>query len=110
MSQPLDSQKKTSFEHSFVTPGRPPKVPFFWWERYVYMFLCQKIVPVDTLLVFQVFGVRVLAIATMLGVIKNMKFFLQTCFGKSSKFAGGGVHIARVNPGQQGISYRVGGD
>ncbi len=32
MSQPLDS----------ATPGRPPKVPFFWRERYVFMFLCSK--------------------------------------------------------------------
>jgi hypothetical protein len=29
MSQPLDS----------ATPGRPPKVPFFWRERYVFVFL-----------------------------------------------------------------------
>jgi hypothetical protein len=39
MSQPLDS----------ATPGRPPKVPFFWWERYVLCFYVKKIVPVDTL-------------------------------------------------------------
>ncbi len=32
MSQPLDS----------VTPGRPPKVPFFGRERYIFMFLCEK--------------------------------------------------------------------
>jgi hypothetical protein len=32
MSRPLDS----------ATPGRPPKVPFFGWERYVFMFLCEK--------------------------------------------------------------------
>jgi hypothetical protein len=37
MSQPLDS----------ATPGRPPNVPFFGQERYVFMFLCEKIVPVD---------------------------------------------------------------
>jgi hypothetical protein len=29
MSQPLDS----------AMPARPPKVPFFGWERYVFMFL-----------------------------------------------------------------------
>jgi hypothetical protein len=34
MSQPLDS----------ATPGRPPKVPFLGRERYVFMFLCSKIV------------------------------------------------------------------
>jgi hypothetical protein len=28
-------------------PGRPPNVPFFGWERYIFMFLCEKIVPVD---------------------------------------------------------------
>jgi hypothetical protein len=32
MSQPLDS----------ATPGRPPNVPFFGWERYVFMLLCEK--------------------------------------------------------------------
>jgi hypothetical protein len=32
MSRPLDR----------TTPGRPPKVPFFGWERYVFMFLCSK--------------------------------------------------------------------
>ena len=65
MSRPLDTKKKHSFEHSFspttqlsplrvgclVTPGRPPKVPFFRRERYVFMFLCEKNVPVDTLLI-----------------------------------------------------------
>jgi hypothetical protein len=40
MSQPMDS----------ATPARPPKVPFFARERYVFMFLCKKIVPVDTAL------------------------------------------------------------
>jgi hypothetical protein len=37
MSRPLDS----------ATPGRPPNVPFLGLERYVFMFLCEKIVPVD---------------------------------------------------------------
>jgi hypothetical protein len=32
MSQPLDS----------ATPGRPPNVHFLGWERYVFMFLCEK--------------------------------------------------------------------
>ncbi len=32
MSQPLDS----------ATPGRPPKVPFFWQERNVFVFLGEK--------------------------------------------------------------------
>ena len=31
------------------------------------------------------------AIKTMLGAIENMKFFLQTGFGNSKSFAGGGV-------------------
>ncbi len=39
MSRSLDS----------ATPGRPPKVPFFGRERYVFMFYVRKIVPVDTL-------------------------------------------------------------
>jgi hypothetical protein len=37
MCQPLDS----------ATPGRPPNVPFFGRERYVFMFYVKKIVPVD---------------------------------------------------------------
>jgi hypothetical protein len=40
-------------------------------------------------LVFQAFGVPQLAIASILGAIVNMKFFLCTGFGESSKFAGG---------------------
>ncbi len=32
MCQPLDS----------AMPGRPPNVPFFGQERYVFMFLCEK--------------------------------------------------------------------
>ncbi len=42
MCQPLDS----------AMPGRPPIVPFFGWERYAFMFLCEKIVPVDMALVY----------------------------------------------------------
>jgi hypothetical protein len=37
MSQPLDN----------AMPAKPPKVPFFTRERYVFMFLCKKIVTVD---------------------------------------------------------------
>jgi hypothetical protein len=37
MSLPLDS----------AIPARPPKVPFYWRERYVLMFLGEKEVPVD---------------------------------------------------------------
>jgi hypothetical protein len=44
-------------------------------------------------LIYQVFGVPTSAIETMLGAIENMKFFLQTGFGDSTKFAGGGVSI-----------------
>jgi hypothetical protein len=43
--------------------------------------------------VFQAFRVPESAIATMLGAIKNRKFFLQTGFGKSSKFASGEIPI-----------------
>ncbi len=44
-------------------------------------------------LIYQAFGVPSSAIPTMLGAIKNMIFFLQTGFGDSTKFAGGGVSI-----------------
>jgi hypothetical protein len=44
-------------------------------------------------LVFQTFGVPTTAIETMLGAIKNMKFFLRTGFGNSTSFAGGGISI-----------------
>ncbi len=44
-------------------------------------------------LVFQAFGVPVTAIETMLGAIENMKFFLQTGFGDSKSFAGGGISV-----------------
>ena len=44
-------------------------------------------------LVFQAFGVPTTAIKTMLGAIKNMKFFLRTGFGDSTSFAGGGISI-----------------
>ncbi len=42
-------------------------------------------------LVFQAFGVPMTAI--MLGAIENMKFFLQTGFGNSTAFAGGGISM-----------------
>jgi hypothetical protein len=45
------------------------------------------------LLVFQAFGVPASAIDLMLSTIENMKFFLRTGFGDSTKFAGGGIHI-----------------
>ena len=35
-------------------------------------------------LIFQAFGVPLNAVETMLGAIKNMKFFLHTGFGDSS--------------------------
>ncbi len=44
-------------------------------------------------LVFQAFGVPTTAIETMLGEIKNMKFFLRMGFGNSMSFAGGGISI-----------------
>ena len=44
-------------------------------------------------LVFQTFGVPTTAIETMLGAIKNMKFFLRTGFGDSKSFAGGGLAL-----------------
>jgi hypothetical protein len=44
-------------------------------------------------LVFQAFGVPECAIGSMLSAIKNMKFFLPTGFGDSTKFAGGGIRI-----------------
>ncbi len=45
------------------------------------------------LLVFQAFGVPASTIDSMLTAIENMKFFLQTGFGDSTKFAGGGIRI-----------------
>ncbi len=44
-------------------------------------------------LVFQAFGVPKSAIGSMLSAIENMKFFLHTGFGDSTKFAGGGIRI-----------------
>jgi hypothetical protein len=46
-----------------------------------------------TSLIFQAFGVPLSAVETMLGAIENMKFFLQTGFGDSKSFAGGGISI-----------------
>jgi hypothetical protein len=45
------------------------------------------------LLVFQAFRVPASAINSMLSAIENMKFFLQTGFGDSTKFAGGGICV-----------------
>ncbi len=44
-------------------------------------------------LVFQSFGVPKLVITYMLKVIKDMKFFLCTGIGNSTRFAGGGVQV-----------------
>jgi len=44
-------------------------------------------------LVFQPFGVPESAIGSMLSAIENMKFFLRTGFGDSTKFVGGGIRI-----------------
>ncbi len=44
-------------------------------------------------LVFQAFGVPESAIGSMLSTIENMKFFLRTGFGDSTKFVGGGIRI-----------------
>jgi hypothetical protein len=44
-------------------------------------------------LVFQAFGVPESAIGLMLSAIENMKIFLRTGFGDSTKFAGGGIRI-----------------
>ncbi len=44
-------------------------------------------------LVFQAFSIPKSAIESMLGGIKNMKFFLSTNFGNSKRFAGGGVSV-----------------
>ena len=42
-------------------------------------------------MIFQAFGVPILAVETMLSIIENMKFFLRTGFGDSTSFAGGGI-------------------
>ncbi len=52
-----------------------------------------RIVHAMASLIYQAFGVPTSAIETMLGAIENMKFFLQTGVGDSTKFAGGGVSI-----------------
>jgi hypothetical protein len=44
-------------------------------------------------LVFQAFGVPITAVESMLGTIKNMKFFLRMGFSDSTSFAGGGISI-----------------
>jgi hypothetical protein len=44
-------------------------------------------------MIFQTFGVPTMAIASMLGAIENMKFFLRTGFGDSTSFVGGGISI-----------------
>jgi hypothetical protein len=44
-------------------------------------------------LIFQAFGVPLTAVKTMLGAIEKMIFFLQTGFGNSKTFAGGGIGI-----------------
>jgi hypothetical protein len=44
-------------------------------------------------MIFQAFGMPTAAIQSMLGAIKNMKFFLHTGFGDLIPFAGGGVSI-----------------
>jgi hypothetical protein len=44
-------------------------------------------------LIFQAFGVPTSMVESMLGAIENMKFFLQTGFGDSASFAGGGISI-----------------
>jgi hypothetical protein len=44
-------------------------------------------------LIFQAFGVPLTAVKTMLGAIENMKFFLQTGFGDSTTYAGGGISV-----------------
>jgi hypothetical protein len=44
-------------------------------------------------LVFQAFGVPITAVESMLGTIKNMKFFLRTGFGDLTSFVGGGISV-----------------
>jgi hypothetical protein len=45
------------------------------------------------LFIFQAFGVTKPAVESMLGTIKNIKFFLHMRFGDSTSFAGGGISI-----------------
>ena len=52
-----------------------------------------RIAHVIVSLVFQSFGVPKLVITYMLKVIKDMKFFLCTGIGNSTRFAGGGVQV-----------------
>ena len=52
-----------------------------------------RIVHAMALLIFQAFGVPASAINSMLSAIENMKFFLRTGFGDSTKFVSGGICI-----------------
>ncbi len=63
-----------------------------------------RIVHAMALLVFQAFGVPAFAIDLMLSTIENMKFFLRTGFGNSTKFAGGGIHIKMQGLNQNSAS------
>jgi hypothetical protein len=49
---------------------------------------CDRIAHAMASLVFQALGVPNTAVESMIGAIKNMKFFLQTGFGDSTSFAG----------------------
>jgi hypothetical protein len=46
-----------------------------------------------TSMIFQAFGVPILAVETMLSTIENMKFFLRTGFDDLMLFAGGGISV-----------------
>jgi hypothetical protein len=95
MCRPLDS----------ATPGRPLNVPFFRRERYVFMFLCEKIVPVDMALfnlstVFEVsdVGRGNLAISTLLAFKKIRPFLRSTYYWMSrSTFLGGCAVAAMID-------------
>ncbi len=44
-------------------------------------------------LIFQAFGGPLTAVKTMLCAIENIKFFLQTGFGDSMTYSGGGISV-----------------
>jgi hypothetical protein len=53
----------------------------------------KRIAHTMAVLIFQAFGVPLMAVETMLGTIENMKFFLRIGFGDLKLFAGGGISI-----------------
>jgi hypothetical protein len=52
------------------------------------------------LLIFQSFGVEDMAVATMLEMIQEMKFFLRIAYGDSTNFVGSRIEVKTQGLGQ----------